>query len=91
MNKGDVAKIISEKTKLKKSDCINCINALCELIRDGMKSGQNITIKEFGSFSAKYRKEKYVYNLATQKPLLVCARKVPTFRATGTLKKAINE
>ena len=90
MNKNEVAKILSERTKLKKKDCINCINALCGLIKDAMLSGESVTIKEFGSFSAKYRKEKYIYSLTTQKPMLVAAKKVPNFRPTLALKKAIN-
>ena len=86
-----MAKIVSERTRLKRADCIRCINAVTQLIKDGVRSGEDINIKEFGSFTARYRKEKYVYNLATQQPLLINARKVPVFKATGAFKKAINE
>lgn len=91
VNKTQVAKHLSETTGLKQQDCKDCISALCSLIKDGMKNGESITIKEFGSFGSKYRKEKYVYNLATQKPLLISARKVPVFKPMASLKKAINE
>lgn len=90
MNKKEMAKLVSEKTRLKTADCINCINAITQLIKEGVRSGESINIKEFGSFCVKYRKEKYVYNLATREPILIDARKVPVFKPTGAFKKAIN-
>ena len=90
MNKSEMVVHLSRQTKLKKKDCLNCINAITSLIRQSVKNGESVNLKEFGSFSVKYRKEKMTYNPITKKNCVISAHKVPAFKATEHFKQAVN-
>ena len=90
MNKTELVNSYARKQNLTKKESLNCINALCELIKETVKNGENVCIKDFGVFELKYRAQKTGINPRTGKPITIRARKVPTFKATQGFKDAVN-
>jgi len=90
MNKTELANSFARKNNMTKKESLNCINAMCDLIKDAVKSGENVIIKDFGVFQLKYRAQKTGLNPRTGKPITISARKVPTFKATQGFKDAVN-
>lgn len=90
MNKTEFANTFAKKNNMTKKESLACINAMCELIKESVKNGENVAIKDFGVFELKYRAQKTGLNPRTGKPITISARKVPTFKATLGFKKAVN-
>lgn len=81
MNKKELAKSISEQLKLSQKDCLDCINAITQIISRTLSRGEKVQISGFGKFYVKTQKEKMSYNPYTKRPILICAKNIPTFRS----------
>ena len=90
MNKTELANSFAEKNNMSKKESLNCVNALCEIIKSAVKNGEIVSIKDFGVFELKYRPQKTGLNPRTGKPITISARKVPHFRATEGFKQVVN-
>ena len=90
MNKTELVDSFARKRNMTKKDSLNCINDICNLIKQTVKNGESVVIKDFGVFQLKYRAQKTGLNPRTGKPITISARKVPTFKATQGFKDAVN-
>lgn len=87
------AQIIEEvRTKngftLKKST--KTVETLLEIMKQTLKSGEDVLISGFGKFCVKDKKERRGRNPATGEVLMLGARKVVTFKSSGKLRKIVN-
>ena len=57
MNKTQLVEKTSQKLKITKKECLNCINAITQLIYDSLSRGENVNITGFGKFSVKTTRE----------------------------------
>lgn len=89
MNKAEFIKELSKKTKLTQKDCLNCLNAITNLVSETLKSGEDVMLVGFGKFEVKYRKARKSFNPYTKKQMIVPASKVPHFKAGKAFKEAI--
>ena len=89
MNKKQFAKQISNKTNLTSKDCLNCVNAITELISEVLKRGEKVHISGFGKFETKYVPEHTFYNPKTEKKETTYAKIVPVFKSGKKLKETI--
>ncbi|AGA64905.1 DNA-binding protein HU-beta [Liberibacter crescens BT-1] len=90
MNKGELISAIAEKTGLSKADSASTLDAILEIIKNEIKSGQGVRITGFGSFSLSNRSATKGRNPLTGQEVHINARKVPKFTAGKTLKDACN-
>jgi nucleoid DNA-binding protein len=68
------------------------INSFCESIENALKNGQNVELRNFGTFFVKKIREKYsARNPKTEKLIYVPAKNKVRFKASKKLKKIINE
>ena len=77
MNKKELIKQTSKRTKLSQADCLKCVNAIKELIYDALKKGD------------KARGERKIVNPMTKEISLVPPKKVPVFKTGRLFKSAI--
>jgi integration host factor subunit alpha len=87
------AQIIEEvRTKngftLKKST--KTVEALLEIMKQTLESGEDVLISGFGKFCVKDKKERRGRNPATGEDLMLGPRKVVTFKGSGKLRKIVN-
>ena len=59
-------------------------------ISESLKRGEDVKIANFGAFSIRAKAERVGRNPQTGRPATISARRVPTFRASATMRKKIN-
>ena len=73
---------------LKKST--KTVEALFEIMKQTLESGEDVLISGFGKFCVKDKKERRGRNPATGEDLMLRPRKVVTFKGSGKLRKIVN-
>jgi integration host factor subunit alpha len=73
---------------LKKST--KTVEALLEIMKQTLESGEDVLISGFGKFCVKDKKERRGRNPATGEDLMLGPRKVVTFKGSGKLRKTVN-
>lgn len=90
MNKAELIDSISEKCGLSKADAGRALNATIDSITDSLKSGGEVVLVGFGSFTVKERAARTGRNPKTGEPLVIAASKIPSFKPGKPLKDAVN-
>mgnify|MGYP001440221172 CR=1 FL=1 len=91
MNKSELITLLSEKHDLlNKDDMESSIKLIIECLSSSLSKGNRIEIRGFGSFSVRSRKERIGRNPKTGKSISVSSKFHPYFRASKSLRDAIN-
>lgn len=90
MNKAELAGIISSKCGVNRKQAEDSLDCLVDTIVDTIKTGGEVTLTGFGTFSARVRKGREGVN--PQRPsekITINPTKVVKFKAGKTLKDAL--
>jgi integration host factor subunit alpha len=85
-----IDKITEENGYLRKQSS-EIVEALLELIKSSLASGEDVLISGFGKFCVRQKRERRGRNPATSEKLMLAARRVITFKCSGTLRDKINK
>ena len=90
MNKVELADAVAQKTGMSKADAEKALSAMVDVVSEELKSGREVSITGFGSFSVSNRAARTGVNPQnpTQK-IQIAATKVPKFKAGKGLKEAV--
>jgi len=88
MNYTDVINAFAEKTGLSKAAAKNYIEALCDVLKEGLKKDGSVKIFRFGKFEIRSMKERTV--TLNNKSYKVKSNKKIAFKPSEALKKAFN-
>ncbi len=93
MSRKNIIKNLKNKNpKLNKKEIEEIIDIFCETIELGLKQGQNIELRGFGTFFVKKIKEKYnARNPFTKELIYVPEKNKVRFKPSKKLKNLINE
>ena len=91
MNKNELVEAIASNTELTKTDIDKVINALTDVVTETLAKGDKVSIKGFGNFEVRTRSERTGRNPRTGEAMTIAASKVPAFKSSSALKKAVNE
>lgn len=91
MNKKDLTASLAETLGMKKKDTEMVMDALIELITRELRTGNEVNLSGFGKFQIRNRIEHNGRNPQTGESLLIPASKSVGFKASATLKNAVNE
>ena len=89
MNKAGLAEKISEKENLPRSQSYRVVEYLIESIASAMKTGQEVILTGFGTFSAKKRAARKGVNPKTGQKIQIPSMTVPKFKPSKTLKDSL--
>ena len=67
------------------------VERLLKIMKDTLSQGEDLLISGFGKFSVRQKKARRGRNPQTKEGLILSARKVVVFKASGVLRKRINE
>ena len=90
MNKNDLVAAVSDKSDLSKADATKAIDAVFDCISDELKSGGDVRLVGFGTFSVAQRAASMGRNPRTGEAIKIAASKQPKFKAGKGLKDAVN-
>ncbi len=89
MNKEDLVKEISKKTKLSQKDVAEVLNATIDAITKTVSKGKKVTLVGFGSFESRKRAARMGRNPQTGKEIKIPAKTVPAFSAGKKFKELV--
>ena len=69
---------------------IEAVEALLEIIKFTLESGEDVLVSGFGKFRVREKRERKGRNPATGKDMMLRSRKVVTFKCSGKLRETIN-
>ena len=89
LTKKDLAEKLAEAKDLTKKDATEVVNFLLEEISSTLKDGGNVELAGFGKFELKERAAREGRNPQTGETIAIAASKVPSFKASKTLKDLV--
>jgi DNA-binding protein HU-beta len=90
MNKNELIEAIAAKTGSSKAQAARTVTAMTETITEVLEKGDSISLPGFGTFEVRSRSERTGRNPRTGENVTIKAAKVPAFKASSTLKTAVN-
>ena len=90
MNKNDLIGAVAEASGLTRSDAIKAVEGVFDSITIALKSGDEVRLVGFGTFSVAKRKASTGRNPRTGEPMKINASSQPKFKAGKGLKDAVN-
>jgi len=90
MTKADIAERIHTKLGLAKNESADMLEAVLDIVKTTLESGENIKIAGFGSFIVNQKNDRIGRNPKTGEVITIEARRVVTFKTSGLLKTKIN-
>ena len=90
LTKDRIIDSIYKNTDLMKSEAAQTFQALLEIMKQTLESGEDILISGFGKFCVKEKKERKGRNPATAHDMILDARRVVTFKWSGKLREKLN-
>jgi DNA-binding protein HU-beta len=90
MNKQELIGHVAEIAGLSKGDAVKAVESVFETITKSLKSGDEVRLVGFGTFSVSKRKASTGRNPRTGEPMSIKASQQPKFKAGKGLKDACN-
>ncbi len=89
MTKTELIEAVAKSAGLSKDEAGKAVNAVFDTITNTLKTGEQVSIVGFGSFSVKDRAARQGRNPQTGETIQIKASKLPAFKAGKALKDAI--
>ncbi len=90
MNKNDLVAEVADAAGLSKGDAAKAVDAVLDSITGSLKSGTEVRLVGFGTFSVANRAASTGRNPRTGESIQIPASKQPKFKAGKPLKDAVN-
>jgi integration host factor subunit alpha len=90
LTKTIIAEKIQDQLGLSRNTAYEIMEEFLEIIKQTIEDGEDIMISGFGKFCVNEKKARKGRNPATDKEMILPARKVVTFKCSGKLRNLIN-
>lgn len=90
MNKNELIGAVADLSGLSKTDATKAVEGVFEAVTAALKSGDEVRLVGFGTFSVAKRKASTGRNPRTGEPMKIKASSQPKFKAGKGLKDAVN-
>jgi integration host factor subunit alpha len=90
MTKADLVDLIYERVGSSKKEACEVVEAVFAIIKDSLRSGQNVKISGFGTFRINHKHARRGRNPQTGQPITIDSRRVLSFKASQVLKDRVN-
>lgn len=90
LTKNDLISKLVEQTELDNKTAARSVEAIIEVIKSTMESGDDLLISGFGKFCVNEKNIRKGRNPATGDEMMLPAKKVVTFKCSGKLRDRVN-
>jgi integration host factor subunit alpha len=87
---GIIEQIHDANPKLTKTRSRESLEILLKLMKNHLENGEDVLLSRFGKFNVKDKSSRKGRNPQSGEPLMLEARKVITFKASGILREKVN-
>ena len=91
LTKADIIKEIRIKNGFTRKQSTETVEAVLEIIKSTLASGEDVLISGFGKFYIREKKERRGRNPATGEDMMLQRRRVVTFKCSGKLRDKLNK
>ena len=92
MIKSELIKKIADKKKLfSDNDIEDSVKSILDFMSDALQNSDRVEIRNFGTFSVRYREKRVSRNPKMGTAVFVEAKHYPYFRASKYLKESLNK
>ena len=81
---------VAEQNGFSKPQATDVVEKLLEIVKRTLENGEDVLISGFGKFCVNEKDVRRGRNPATGKSMMLRARKVVTFKCSGTLRHRVN-
>jgi nucleoid DNA-binding protein len=89
MTKADLVRDVAQETGIYRKDVATVVDTFLNALKDAMRKGNHIEIRQFGTFKLKTRQARIGRNPKTSEEVPVPERVVPTFKFSRDFKHSI--
>ena len=89
MNKTELINAVAAKAEITKKDADKAVAAVFAAIEEALVKGDKVQLIGFGTFEVKERAARTGHNPQTGAAIEIAASKIPSFKASSTLKNAV--
>lgn len=89
MTKPEIISAMAETSGMTKKDSILALDALMEVVKNTLASGDDVVIAKFGKFAVADRAARNGTNPKTREPMVIAATKAPVFKASSVFKELV--
>lgn len=89
MNKQDIISQVADRAGMDRNDAVRAVESTLEVITSALTRGDVVRLVGFGAFSVTRRKASTGRNPRTGEPLNIASTANPKFRASKSLKQAV--
>ncbi|MGB5620149.1 MAG: integration host factor subunit alpha [Desulfobacterales bacterium] len=90
LTKADIVESIMEQIGFTRNQSSDVTEALIDVIKRTLASGENVLVSGFGKFCVNEKAPRRGRNPATGEAMMLKPRRVVTFKCSGKLRKRIN-
>ena len=91
LTKEKLINTLNTQMGLGKQESRKVVESLLKIMKDTLARGEDLLISGFGKFKVRQKKARPGRNPQTKTSMTLAARKVLVFKASGVLRKRINE
>jgi len=90
LTKAETVESIQSELGFTKNKSIRTVETLLEIMKKTLASGEDVLVSGFGKFCVNRKRERRGRNPATGSEMMLPARRVVTFKCSGTLRNKVN-
>jgi integration host factor subunit alpha len=91
LTKAAIIEEIKKRNGFSKKKSSETIEALLEIIKNTLVSGEDVLISGFGKFCVKQKEERRGHDPVTGNDMMLPYRKVVRFKCSGSLRDSVNK
>jgi integration host factor subunit alpha len=86
-----INKLCASNPNLTKVKAYDVVETVLQLIKNSLENGEDVLLSGFGKFYVKDKSARRGRNPITGEAMMLDARRIVTFKASGKLKKLVND
>jgi integration host factor subunit alpha len=90
LTKANIVDSVQNQLGFTKNKSSATVEALLEIMKNTLESGEDILVSGFGKFCVHEKKERKGRNPATGQDMMLSPRRVVTFKCSGKLREKVN-
>lgn len=85
LTKSEIVQAVADKSGLTKTQAAGIVDTVLRTMVDGLRSGESVNLRNFGTFKPVTRKAREGRNPQTGEPVMIPERQAVTFKASKSL------
>ena len=91
MTKTDLVEVIQENAEMTRTDALDVLEGLLEIVKTTLEGGEDLKIINFGKFEVRQKTARAGRNPQTGEAITIEPRQIVTFKPATLLKKCLND